>query len=59
MAEQDFADTAVVRLELPRSTVPAKVRELKAAVGGVYLEEVDEEYEVEGFVVEVSEPLEL
>lgn len=55
MAEQDFGETAVVRLELPRSTVPTTVRELKAAIGGVYLEEVDEEFEVEGLVVEVYE----
>ena len=55
MAEQDFGETAVVRLELPRSTVPATVRELKAAIGGVYLEEVDEEFVVEGLVVEVIE----
>ena len=53
MAEQDFGTTAVVRLELPRSTVPATVRELKAAIGGVYLEEVDEEYTVEGLTVEI------
>jgi uncharacterized YigZ family protein len=55
MTEQDFGETAVVRLELPRSTVPAMVRELKAAIGGVYLEEVDKEFAVEGLVVEVSE----
>lgn len=53
MAEQDFGETAVVRLSLPRSTVPAMVRELKAAIGGVYLEEVDEEFEVEGLEIEV------
>ncbi|MTB50108.1 YigZ family protein [Lewinella sp. W8] len=55
MAEQDFGNTATVRLELPRSTVPARLRELKAAVAGVYLEEVDEDYEVEGLDVEVLE----
>lgn len=55
MAEQDFGDTAVVRLSLPRSTVPATVRELKAAIGGVYLEEVDEEYTVTGLELEVVE----
>ncbi|MEM6772501.1 MAG: YigZ family protein [Bacteroidota bacterium] len=54
MAEQDFGDSATIRLELPRSTVPATVRELKAAIGGVYLEEVDEEFAVEGLVVEVG-----
>lgn len=55
MTEQDFAETAVVRLELPQSTVPATVRALKAAIGGVYLEEVDEEFAVEGLVVKVEE----
>jgi len=53
MAEQDFGESAVVRLELPRSTVPGTVRALKAAIGGVYPGEVDEEFEVEGLVVEV------
>lgn len=53
MAEQDFGATAVVRLALPRSTVPATVRELKAAIGGVYLEEVDEKFTVEGLEIEV------
>lgn len=55
MAEQDFGATAVVRLELPRSTVPATVRELKAKIGGVYVEEVDEEFNVPGLTVEVLE----
>ena len=54
MAEQDFGATAVVRLELPRSTVPATVRALKAAIGGVYLEEVDEEFTVAGLAIEVA-----
>lgn len=54
MASQDFSDTAVVRLELPRSTVPATVRELKAAIAGVYLEEVDEEFTVDGLEIEVG-----
>ncbi len=55
MAAQDFGETAVVLLELPQSTVPATVRVLKATVSGVYLEEVDEDYEVAGLVVEVME----
>ncbi|TXF91501.1 YigZ family protein [Neolewinella aurantiaca] len=53
MAEQDFGASAVVKLDLPRSTVPSTVRALKASIGGVYLEEVDEEYEVEGLELEV------
>jgi uncharacterized YigZ family protein len=55
MAEQDFGATAVVKLELPRSTVSGAVRALKAAVAGVYLEEVDEEYKVAGLELEVEE----
>ncbi len=55
MAAQDFSATAVVLLELPQSTVPATVRALKAAVGGVYLEEVDETFEVEGLSIEVQD----
>jgi|AntRauTorckE5430_2_1112549.scaffolds.fasta_scaffold02378_3 uncharacterized YigZ family protein len=57
MAEQDFGATAVVRLVLPRSTVPATVRELKAKISGVYVEEVDEEFELAGLEVEVVAPL--
>lgn len=48
MADQAFDATAVVRLELPRSTVPGTVRALKAAVAGVYVEEVDEDFSVAG-----------
>jgi len=54
MTEQDFGDTAIVRLELPQSTVPHRVRELKAAVAGVYLAEVDEEFEVDGLMIEIG-----
>ncbi|MCX8212722.1 MAG: YigZ family protein, partial [Lewinella sp.] len=53
MAEQDFGATAVVKLDLPRSTVPGTVRALKAAIAGVYLEEVDEEFEIAGLNLEV------
>ena len=56
MAEQDFGTTARVRLELPRSTVAETVRQLKAAVGGVFPAEVDEEYAVPGLTVRVTEP---
>ena len=55
MSEQDFGDTARVRLELPRSTVPETVRQLKAAVAGVYVEEVDEEFSVPGLRVLIFE----
>ena len=55
MSEQDFGDTARVRLDLPRSTVPETVRQLKAAVAGVYVEEVDEEFSVPGLRVLIFE----
>jgi len=55
MAEQDFGASAVVKLELPRSTVPETVRQLKATIGGVYLEEVDDEFSVAGLELEVVE----
>lgn len=55
MAEQDFGATAVVKLELPRSTVPGTVRALKAAIAGVYVEEVDEEFSVSGLELEIED----
>ena len=54
MAEQEFSEQARIRLDLPRSTAAETVRELKAAVAGVYLEEVDEDYVVEGLGVVVG-----
>ena len=54
MSGQDFGEAAVVHLELPRSTTASVVRELKAAVAGVYLEEVDEEFEIPGLEIEVG-----
>ncbi|MEM1359667.1 MAG: YigZ family protein [Bacteroidota bacterium] len=51
MAEQDFGDSAVVRMSLPQSTVDSSVRALKAAIAGVYLEEVNEEFSVEGLEI--------
>lgn len=56
MAEQDFGASAVVRLDLPRSTTAGTVKELKAAIAGVYLEEVDEEFGIPGLEILV-EPL--
>lgn len=55
MAEQDFGATAIVKLNLPRSTVPTTVQALKAAIAGVYLEEVDEEFSVKGLELEVQQ----
>jgi len=51
MAEQDFGETAIVRLELPQSKVSETIRQLKAAIAGVYLEEVDEEFTVTGLAI--------
>ncbi|MBB4079335.1 putative YigZ family protein [Lewinella aquimaris] len=51
MVEQDFAETARVTLELPKSTVPSTLRELKAAIAGVYVEEVDEDFSVPGLEI--------
>ncbi|OAV45842.1 hypothetical protein A3850_007570 [Lewinella sp. 4G2] len=53
MASQDFGDSATVQLEIPRSQVADKVKALKAAIGGVYLEEVDKEYTVAGLDITV------
>lgn len=53
MEAQDFAATATVRLAVPLSQVTPTVRALKAAIGGVYLEEVDEDYEVPGLQLEI------
>ncbi len=53
MAEQDFAQQARIALELPRSTASQTLRELKAAVAGVYLDEVDEDFVVEGVEIAV------
>ncbi|MEO0734718.1 MAG: YigZ family protein [Bacteroidota bacterium] len=55
MVEQDFGETARVRLELPQSTVPTAVRALKAAIAGVYVAEVDEEFTVPGLELIVLE----
>ena len=54
MAEQQFGTTAIVCLDLPRSQVMATVRQLKANIAGVYLEEVDEEFEVAGLRIEIA-----
>ena len=52
MAGQDFGQTAWVRIEVPRSTAAATVRALKAAIAGVYREEVTEDFEVAGLRLE-------
>ncbi len=55
MEDHDFGSTATVRLALPRSTAPATLRELKAAIAGVYLELVDDDYKVAGLEIVVAE----
>ena len=55
MVEQEFATTCRVRLEPSRTRARALVRELKAAVAGVYSAEVDDDFEVKGLRVEVAE----
>ena len=51
MADQDFTEQARVTLELPRSEVSDTLRQLKAAVAGVYLEEVNDEFSVPGLSI--------
>lgn len=48
MAGQDFKEQATVVLELPQSAVETTLRELRAAIAGVYVEEVSADFEVEG-----------
>ena len=52
MARQDFGDTGVVEVAIRQSEAAEKVRSLKAAIAGVYLEEVDEKEAFEGFEVD-------
>lgn len=52
MARQDFGDIGIVEVAIRQSEVEDKLRRLKAAVAGVYLEEVDDLEQIEGFEVE-------
>ncbi len=54
MAEQTFTESAEVVLELPRSQTKEQLRTLKAAIAGVYVEEVDEEFTVKGLSIEIA-----
>ncbi|MEL6392492.1 MAG: YigZ family protein, partial [Bacteroidota bacterium] len=54
MVEQDFGETATISIALPRSQTSDLLRRLKAYVAGVYLEEVDEEFEVEGLDINIG-----
>ncbi len=49
--DQRFEHTAEIDLSVRRSEVPSTVRQLKAYLAGVYLEEVGEGFEVEGVEV--------
>ncbi len=51
MADQDFQERAVVYLEIPTSLVTSTLRDLKAAIAGVYVEEVGEEFSIEGLTI--------
>lgn len=52
IAGQDFGAVGIVDVAIRQSEVKGKLRRLKAAVAGAYLEEVDELGEIEGFEVE-------
>ena len=54
MAGSDFQETAVVDLAFPRSEAAATLRHLKAAVAGVYLEAVDDDFMVPGLDIRVG-----
>ena len=51
MTEQDFGARARVQVDVPRSKGKEIRRELLARIGGVYLEEVTEDFRVEGLEV--------
>ena len=51
MADQDFAARATIRLELPRSEAATIIRALKAAIAGVYPEEVTQEFGLPGLTI--------
>lgn len=52
MIGQNFDTSATVDLAIRRSEAPSTLLRLKAAIGNLYLEEVDEETEVEGLGIE-------
>lgn len=51
MVRQDFGHTGAVEVAIRQSEAEDKLRRLKAAVGGVYLEEVDGLEKIEGLEV--------
>ena len=52
MIEQDFGTTAVAVIEAPRSQAPRRLRELKAAIAGVYLAEIDDDFQIPGLTIQ-------
>lgn len=54
MLSQDFDANPSLTIEVPRSEAAPTVKELMARIGEVYLEEVDEEFTVEGLRIEVK-----
>ena len=52
MVRQDFGHAGVLEIAVRQSEVAEKLRSLKAAVAGVYLEEVDGLEKIEGFELE-------
>ncbi len=52
MVRQDFGHTGVLELAIRQSEAEDKLRRLKAAVAGVYLEEVDGMEKIKGFELE-------
>ena len=55
LSEQDFGPTATVAVDLPRSRAERASRELLAAVAGVYLAEVDDDFTVPGLELSLRE----
>ncbi|MEM6396035.1 MAG: YigZ family protein [Bacteroidota bacterium] len=53
MVEQDFAETARIKIELPRSEAADLLRKFKAYVAGVYLEEVGEEFTIDNLEINI------
>ena len=54
MISQDFDANPSLIIEVPRSEAAPTIKELMARIGEVYLEEVDEEFTVEGLRIEVK-----
>lgn len=51
MQEQNFTESASLKLDLPRSQTASLIQQLKAFIAGVYLEEVTEDFEIDGLTI--------